>query len=135
MMLCLLKKTYVNFIILSGGKMESRDQEIYSEIANILYCIAPEDSKIIIMKAELSLLGSNCIFKFNYYDIYNIKNWFLPDDKANQDLHKILIKLRDFYISQNQPAWIGCEFVVDVDSGKIKIEFKYDSNSNENNLK
>ena len=108
--------------------MASRDQELYNEIGTILYRNAPNVAKKIILLATLSEQEKACEFRYHFIDQDNDRNWFLPENggEIGHNLCELLIELKEFFISQNQPPWKGCEFGVDMESGKIELKFEYE---------
>ncbi|CAE6874295.1 hypothetical protein R75465_08500 [Paraburkholderia aspalathi] len=104
----------------------TRDQELYREIGQILYEAAPDESEKIVMRAKLVPQGDVCEFEYDYVGRDNSEKWFLTSDgKVDQSLREHLVALRDFFVSQNQPVWSGCEFVLNVADGTFSVRFSY----------
>jgi hypothetical protein len=108
--------------------MSSRDQEIYGKIGSILYKNAPQNAKKVIMIASLSSNETACEFRYHFIDEDNDRNWFLPNNggKIAHVLCELLLELKSFFLAQNQPSWKGCEFGVDMESGKFQLEFIFE---------
>ncbi|WP_186649851.1 immunity protein YezG family protein [Fluviispira vulneris] len=104
----------------------TKDQEIYQKIAQILHNIIPEDGKIIIMKSELVKENDCATFNFDYINNNGEQNWVTETGIAGGKLRRLLAELREFMMSQNQPYWQGCHFQLDIETGKISIEFIYE---------
>ncbi len=109
----------------------SLDDEIYSEIGQLLYNSAPDDAKLIVMDAELSNEGDSCHFNYDYINMNGEENWFLPEQGlTDQRLRELLVMLRTFFVenfkSQKKPFWHGCVVTLDVEKSEINIDFKYD---------
>jgi hypothetical protein len=108
------------------------DQEIYQKIASYLvdgnYFEEgfPLDAVTIEMKAELVPENDVCEFWFNYINKEHITNITDLNGVAYAKILDLLVELRQFFQSQNQPYWKGCEFKVDLETGKFSIEFIYD---------
>lgn len=107
------------------------DQDIYNDIGAILLAIAPNDASKVMLRATLSPEGDHCKCEFDYVDKYTGDiNWFSAGMQANSDLMDLLVDLRSFFAdniaSDAKSFWHGCEIVVDVESLKININFKYD---------
>jgi hypothetical protein len=106
--------------------MESRDSEIYREIGQLLYDAAPKDARNIIMRAKLSSEGDHAQLEFDYTNPAGATSWFTGGGALNTKLLDLLVALRDFFVSQNQPRWTQCEFTLDTQTGKFGMNFKYD---------
>lgn len=106
------------------------DKAIYNDIGQILFNIAPENSKQIIMSAELSPENDHCRYQYDYIDKFGEKKQFTGGGRAGGDILDCLVKLRKFYIENNltngKPIWHGCEVIVDLEKNKIHVDFKYD---------
>lgn len=107
------------------------DQEIYNDIGAILLAVAPAGASKIIMRAALSPENDHCKCEFDYVDKLTEKvNWFSAGVHANSELLDHLVELRNYFVdnfnSQEEPFWHSCEVVVDVETLKINIDFKYD---------
>lgn len=105
-------------------------QDIYNDIGSLLVSAAPDSAAKIIMRAELSPEGDHCKSEFDYVDgLSGETNWFNAGAQANADLLDLLVELRTFFvnnISSKQPSfWHACEITVDVETLRIKIDFKY----------
>lgn len=101
------------------------DKDCYQKIGQLLYNISPDGAKKIIMRASLAQEGDVGTFEYDYVDKSGSTSWFVGGGKANSEMVKILAILRASYIAKGEPAWNGCEFVVDVEKGDFKITFKY----------
>ncbi|WP_186649857.1 immunity protein YezG family protein [Fluviispira vulneris] len=104
----------------------SHDINIYNKIGIILMDMALKNSKFILMRAELSQENDVCKFEFDCIDNENQLKWLTAGNEYGSQLNDLLVELRQFYISQNQPSWKGCEFRVNLETGKYSIDFIYD---------
>lgn len=105
--------------------MDSKDVEITKEIGKYLYNIAPEDAKIILMIAVISLKGD--VGRFEFYSNDGISEGRFSI--SNLETKKILDLVgahQKFIVGNNQPAWTRCEFLVNVDAGKFSMELGYE---------
>ncbi|MDN0122581.1 hypothetical protein QVN60_05115 [Yersinia aleksiciae] len=106
------------------------DQEIYKDIGTILYSIAPDEAKKVIMRAELSPENDHCEYEYDYIDDSGESSWFTAGGRANTDMLRHLVELRTYYVENNltngRPAWRGCEVTLDVERMKLGIEFRYE---------
>lgn len=105
-------------------------QAIYNDIGSVLVAAAPDNAATVIVRAELSPENDHCKCEFDYVDsISGETNWFTAGAQANADLLDLLVELRTFFdnnISSKQPSfWHACEITVDVETLRIKIDFKY----------
>jgi hypothetical protein len=112
--------------------MESIDQTLYQTIGNMLLKATPSDAVKSIVhftvdSEENENEGAVYDYKYDYIDNNGKRHWF---DIAGPDGHWIIgnsfLELRNFFVSQGQPAWRQCEFSVDVKTGKFSVDFKYD---------
>lgn len=105
-------------------------QEIYKDIGTVLYSIAPDKAKKIIMRAELSPENDHCEYEYDYLDDDDKTQWLTAGGRANTDILHYLVELRNYYIENNltngRPAWHGCEVTLDVKKMKLNIDFRYD---------
>jgi hypothetical protein len=104
----------------------NRDKDIYQNISKILIENTPIHAKIIIMKADLATENDVCKFEFDYVDEKNISHDYSAGGKASLKILNLLVELRQFFKSQNQPYWEGCEFQVDLETGKFEVKFIYE---------
>lgn len=110
----------------------SRDQEIYNRVGGLLVRHAPVSAVKVIYRFSIdaeasSSEGAVYSFEYDYVDQSGSTNWFTIDDLAgSMFLTDQFIELRDFFVSQGQPAWKRCEFSVDLLTGKFSADFKYD---------
>lgn len=105
-------------------------QAIYNDIGSVLVAAAPDNAATVIVRAELSPENDHCKCEFDYVDSTSGEtNWFTAGAQANPDLLDLLVELRTFFvnnISSKQPSfWHACEITVDVETLRIKIDFKY----------
>ena len=88
--------------------------------------IAPPDVDIILMNSMLCKENDVCdfVFKCNFINegYRNIKS----SGVVNLKILRLLVELRNFYLDNNQPYWKGCNFEVNLETGKIGVEFIYD---------
>ena len=110
--------------------MSKTYDQLNNDIGQILFNIAPDRAKIIIMKAELSQEGDHCQCQFDYINESNDIKRFLGGARANYDMLNCLVELRKYCIDNNLtnglPAWVGCIVTVDIEKATIDIEFKYE---------
>lgn len=112
--------------------MKSRDQFIYDRIGTSLVQFAPKNAIKVIYKftveAEATTSeGAVYGWEYDYVDQLGIVGWFTVDSQHVRDsLIDDCRELRNFFVSQGQPAWKQCEFSVDVKTGKFSVDFKYD---------
>ena len=106
----------------------TRDHEIFQEIVKFLLEMDTNQSKPegLVMKAQLSPENDHCSFSF-YYIINSITTCSSDiSGVAMAKIHNLLVELRNFYLANNQPYWKGCNFEVNLETGKIGVEFIYD---------
>ncbi|XKM13543.1 hypothetical protein RCS94_11040 [Orbaceae bacterium ac157xtp] len=110
-------------------KKQLNDNEIHNKIGQLLFNIAPEDAKIVIMKVELSQENDHCKYKYNYINKFDDALWF-TGGKANSEMLNLLVELKQYTIDNNltngHPIWVGCIVTIDIEKSKINIEFKYE---------
>lgn len=106
-----------------------KNNSTYNEIGQLLFNIAPDGAKTVIMKAELSPEGDHCKCQFDYINKSNDIKRFLGGARANYDMLNCLVELRKYCIDNNLtnglPAWVGCVVTVDIEKANINFEFKY----------
>lgn len=107
------------------------EHDIYNDIGAILMAIVPNDASKVMLQATLSPEGDHCKCEFDYIDKHTGDiNWFSAGMQANSDLMDLLVELRNFFAyntgSDAKKPWHDCGIVVDVESLKISINFKYD---------
>lgn len=107
--------------------MESRDIGLCKEMASLLFNEAPEGSCKIILRADLNVSGDVCKFECDHVNGDGQISWFAPESGAfSHEIGELLLQHRDFFVSQGQPAWVSCEFIVDVEKGKFFMNLKHD---------
>ncbi|MEF2253415.1 hypothetical protein [Ralstonia solanacearum] len=106
--------------------MESRDIEICKEIGQLIYDAAPVGSTRIVMRAELAEEGDHAKFEFDAIDSKGNVSWFTGGGVLNRSLLGLLVRHRDFFVSQNQPAWKVFSYTLDVEKGKFSLQLSYD---------
>lgn len=105
--------------------MESKDVGIAKEIGKYLYSIAPDDAKIILMIAVLSPEGD--VGRFEFYSNNGVaEGKFSISDTDVEKLLDLVGEHQQFMVSNNQPAWTRCDFMVNVDSDKFSMELGYE---------
>ncbi|XKM13540.1 hypothetical protein RCS94_11025 [Orbaceae bacterium ac157xtp] len=112
-------------------KKQLNDNEIHNKIGQLLFNIAPNNAKKVILQAEFVPEGDVCTFIYNYIDINNNSGWFENESaQASSQLMDYLIELKQFTLNNNltnnHSIWIGCIVTVDIEKSKINIEFKYE---------
>jgi hypothetical protein len=105
--------------------MESTDIVINREIGQLLYDVAPNDARKIIMRAKLADEGDVGEFEFDYENEKGDVNWFTSTGKTNSRLLDLLERHRAFFVSQNQSPWKACTVTIDVETGKFSMNLKY----------
>lgn len=108
-----------------------KDNDIYNDIGQILFNIAPNDAKKVILQAEFVPEGDVCTFLYDYVDINDDIQWFENGSaQASGELMDYLIELKRYTLDNNltngHPIWTGCIVTVDIENSKINIEFKYE---------
>lgn len=106
--------------------MDGRDIEICKEIGQLIYDAAPVGSKNIVMRAELAEEGDHAKFEFDAIDSKGDVSWFTGGGVLNRSLLDLLVQHRDFFVSQNQPAWKVFSYTLDVEKGKFSLQLSYD---------
>lgn len=53
-------------------------------------------------------------------------SWFTGGGVLNRSLLGLLVQHRDFFVSQNQPAWKVFSYTLDVEKGKFSLQLSYD---------
>ncbi|MCX8648770.1 hypothetical protein J3U21_00270 [Gilliamella sp. B2776] len=106
------------------------NNDIYNKIGGILITSAPDDSKKIIARIEITGTNDVGTYTFNYINsLGNIKN-YRPVSRARDDLFDAILELKKYMLENNltngKPIWAGCIVTVDLESSKINIEFKYE---------
>ena len=104
----------------------TNDQKIYQEIAKLLILMESINPKTMLLKAELNKENDSCIFNFQYVNKNGEKILTDANGISCLKIHHLLVELRQFFLSQNQPYWEGCEFQVDLETGKFEVKFIYD---------
>lgn len=103
---------------------------LHNKIGQLLVDASPKKAYKIIVCATLSLEGDSCEYEYDYVDKEGHQDWFIPDKNASYDLRLLLVELRNYYIKNNLtnglPAWSGCKIIVDLETMKINIDFKYE---------
>ena len=103
----------------------------HNRIGQLLVDAGPADATKIIVCAKLSLNGESCEYEYDYIDFNGKKNWFVPDGLASHNLRILLIEMRNAYVRNNltngKSGWNECKIIVDIKSGKINIDFKYEN--------
>lgn len=106
------------------------EQDIYKDIGTILFSIAPDVAKKIIMRAELSPEDDHCEYEYDYIDEENKTNWITAGGRTNTDMLRLLVELRSLYVQHNltngRPGWHGCEVMFDIEKIKLSINFHYE---------
>lgn len=105
------------------------DQEIYQEIAQLLIGAGPSEARRIVVRAELFSAGDGGGYEFDYVDAAGELNWFDPDGRAAGDLTELLVRLRNYFVSNNfnseLGAWNFCKIDLCVEGMKFRINFSY----------
>lgn len=105
------------------------DDDIYNAIGSTLFNIAPDGACKVIMRAQLSQELDGCEYEYDYIDEQGAVAWFTAGGRANTDIFELLIELRSWYVENKltggQPAWSGCEVVLDLVKVRISIDFIY----------
>lgn len=108
------------------------DDDIYNEIGRILFEVAPDGARKIIMRARLSRELDSCEYKYDYIDEQGNVAWFTAGGRANTDILDLLTELRLWHVENKLTgglsAWNGLEVVLDLVKSKINIDFFYPEN-------
>ncbi|WP_272656424.1 MULTISPECIES: hypothetical protein [unclassified Providencia] len=103
---------------------------LHNRIGQLLVNAGPKNSRKLIVFAALSSEGDSCEYEYDYVDADGLEDWFIPDKNASYDLRLLLVELREYYIKNNLtnglPVWSKCKIVVDLETMKINIDFKYE---------
>ncbi|WP_416768937.1 hypothetical protein ACMGT0_15875 [Pseudomonas sp. RHF3.3-3] len=107
------------------------EDEIYLAIGEILFSIAPDEARFVVVDAEISKGNDHCKLLFDYIDADGKKDWFSPpSSKVDSDLFDCLLLLKKEYSEKGMvgdfPLWVGCELSFDVERSKLSIDFRYD---------
>jgi len=106
-------------------EMDSTDIEISKEIGQYLYGIAPKDAKTILMIAALSSEGD--VAQFEFYSNNGIEeHQFYNKDTDRVRLFELAAAHQRFLVANNQPAWLLCEFMVNVDLDTFSMNLGYE---------
>lgn len=101
---------------------------IENRIGQILFNIAPNNAKKIIMKSLISPENDHGKFAFSYLSKLGCEEGFSGSDVIDEVL-KLLVELKKYYLDNNltngQPIWLGCEVSVDLEKMKIHFDMKY----------
>ncbi|MEZ0190514.1 hypothetical protein AB9X41_14900 [Ralstonia solanacearum] len=92
----------------------------------MIYDAAPVGSTRIVMRAELAEEGDHAKFEFDAIDSKGDVSWFTGGGVLNRYLLGLLVQHRDFFFSQNQPAWKVFSYTLDVEKGKFSLQLSYD---------
>jgi hypothetical protein len=104
------------------------DKSLYQEIGQTIFNASPDGAVKLLMNASLVISddGDVCTFEFDYIDREGNRTWFpFGSNIDTSKLRTLLTQLRQSYINEGQPAWTGCEFSVDILTGKFEIDLKY----------
>lgn len=105
------------------------DDDIYNDIASILFEVAPGGACKVIVRVRLSQELDSCEYEYDYIDEQGNVAWFTAGGRANTDILELLTELRSWYVENKltggQSAWSGCEVILDLVKVKISIDFVY----------
>ncbi len=102
-----------------------KDIQLYQEHSQILLDNVPWEFKKIIAECRLSAKNSFCDSTWTAEQSNGKYKTFGAKSGDAFKEFKLLIKLRDFLVSQGQPPWTGIRFTLHSD-GKFTTEFSYD---------
>ena len=74
--------------------MSKTYNQLNNDIGQLLFYIAPDSVKTVIMKAERSPIEDDCKYQFDYLNKSNDINWFAGGVRANRDMLDYLEELR-----------------------------------------
>ncbi len=104
--------------------MESKE-DIYQNIGSILNALAPIEAEEITLHAEIK--AEDVIdFQFFYIDKKGNNGSFSGGGKANYELFKLLMRLRNEFKSIHEDEWNACTFTLNR-TGKFSMDFSYDT--------
>jgi hypothetical protein len=69
-------KIEASLLLILALKKWRQTNDLYDEIAQILYDEAPDEANKIIMRAELVSEGDSCKYEFDYVDRFGRTAWF-----------------------------------------------------------
>lgn len=104
----------------------SKDIDITNEVILILCKYVPDDADTILMKCDLSKEGDVSSFSFAYSIDMETKELLIVDHNDFEKIDKLMLQLREFYVSNNQPPWNGCDLTVNFKTNKFLTEFDYE---------
>lgn len=107
--------------------MESIDLTATKKVAKILVDMAPRSCREVTLKSKINEEGDSAEFLYNYVKIDGSSGWFVPDSgNVDNHIHDLLLRHRNFFVSQGQPKWVGCTLTVDVEHGDVSMDLQYD---------
>jgi hypothetical protein len=110
-----------------GANMPSRDQEIYQELAQVLYDVSLDDSVLVRFKVELADVGEPVVAEYHAVAINAEGKRESDIDNSNQysTVTDALYELRDFFIKNGQPSWNVCELEFNIITKELYTSFVY----------
>ncbi len=105
----------------------SRDQEIYREIAQILYNVSLDDSVTVKYKVHIGDVGDPQASRMESLAINadGKEESGLGNKQSRFDLMGALYELRDFFIKNGQPSWNYCELEFNILTKELSTSFSY----------
>ncbi|QXI29954.1 hypothetical protein [Pseudomonas vanderleydeniana] len=104
--------------------------EVYLAIGEMLFSIAPNEAKFVVVDAEISKGNDHCKFLFDYIDAEGKKDWFSPpSSRVDSDLFDCLLLKKEYSekgLVGDFPVWVGCELSFNVERSKLSIDFRYE---------
>lgn len=98
---------------------------IYQKIGALLFSIAPKNSKKTVLNAELSDDGTVGTFKYKSLDVSGSEQYFAGGGLINQKMLDLMNELRAEYVINGDGAWKSCIFILDLETEKFEMDFKY----------
>jgi hypothetical protein len=107
------------------------DDRIYHEMGQILFDIAPQGAREIIVDAEITPENDHCKLLFDFVDEAGKTQWFLPPSgQVDSDIFDLLVQLKQFFATHDLfpegQQWHGCTIKLLMEKPNIKFDFKYD---------
>ncbi|WP_140219946.1 hypothetical protein [Pseudomonas oryzihabitans] len=100
------------------------EDQIYLNISELLFSIAPSDVAAIKMSAALSPETGSCKLEYDAVRPDGSVFWLVGGGEVNSKMLDLLVGLRRIYLDRNSDC-LKCIAELDVVKGKIKVDFLY----------